>query len=108
LAAGALALLCACDAAGNQFAVFDPDVAVLRAELRLCEKTVPMEREGQGLTARMDIDCEGSGAIVLTLRDGRSATCPIGYVTPGAMQNFNFIVEGDRCNAVLPGGMRDK
>jgi hypothetical protein len=45
----------------------------------------------------MAISCEGSGKIMVQLKDGSVASCHIGYVTPGMEQKFEFVIKDGAC-----------
>jgi hypothetical protein len=63
---------------------------VTAAELTLCGAEVPLRRSGRQLALSKVLNCEGSGHIRLHYKSGRRYDCIVGYVTPGAVQNFTF------------------
>ena len=77
--------------------VVDREGSVARAELVLCGKRLPLRREGSSLSANFQVTCEGSGSVLLHLNGGGTASCLIGYVTPGANQVFEYTVENRQC-----------
>ncbi len=84
----------------DSFMVEDPQGMIVGGELVLCEAVTPLEKVGEDWHANLHVDCEGSGEILLVLADGREAVCETGYVTPGALQDFLFRLEGGDCVAV--------
>ena len=75
---------------GNSFTVADENAVLRSAQLVLCSTTIPLERHDGRFTATRQIDCEGSGYILLTEASGEQRQCVVGYVTPGAKQEFTF------------------
>lgn len=92
-----LPLVEGCDRVDNTFKVTDPGGAVAAAELRLCGSQVKLTQSNHQFGGATAVTCEGEGEILVHLSDGRETSCHIGYVTPGAKQNFEFIVEGAQC-----------
>ena len=88
-------LVIGCERSPNSFTVHAP--GAVSAELRLCGEAVGLARSGDTLSVTHAIRCEGEGTIAVHFPDRPSASCHIGYVTPGAVQNFRFKVDGDRC-----------
>jgi len=84
-----------CDRAANTFEVNAPDAG--SAELQLCGKATSLERSGDKLTVTRAISCEGDGVITVHFPNRPPVSCPIGYVTPGAVQNFRFKVDDGQC-----------
>ena len=74
----------------NSFTIEDENGVVTSAQLVLCGASTPFERQNGRFTAIRQIDCEGSGYIQLTDRDGDQRQCVVGYVTPAAEQNFTY------------------
>jgi hypothetical protein len=58
-------------------------------------------RSDDQIGGKARITCEGTGVILVRLTDGYETVCHIGYVTPGAVQHFEFVVEGSQCSAEL-------
>jgi len=81
----------------NTFSVSDPTGRIVGADLRLCGAVQPLHRFDQVFTAEVPITCEGDGEVRLHFADGKQASCVVGYVTPGAVQHFNFEVNGNEC-----------
>jgi hypothetical protein len=63
----------------------------------LCDQEIPLTARGEHLTAAVPITCEGVGEARLSLGDGATATCQIGYVSPGLDQEFSFALERGEC-----------
>jgi len=84
----------------DSFMVEDPQGQITGGALHLCEKVVPLDQVGEDWHANMHVDCEGRGEIRLVLADGEEATCEVGYVTPGALQDFLFRLEDGACVSV--------
>ena len=93
-----LTLLHACSSVSNDFLIVDSDHSVTEARLHLCGADRPLVRHGNNFRLSFNIRCEGEGEIIVTLSDGSSLSCKIGYVTPGARQKFDFIIENRRCD----------
>jgi hypothetical protein len=89
-------LMAGCERAVNSFEVHTPGAA--SAELQLCGRLTSLEPSGGKLTATRAISCEGEGAIIVRFPNQPPVRCPIGYVTPGAVQSFRFNVDGDGCS----------
>ena len=85
----------ACGGAPNTFRV-KADRNVASAELRLCGKNKHLQRLGDSFVGAQIVTCEGGGVIVIR-SENRPTTCILGYVTPGAPQDFSFVVEDGIC-----------
>lgn len=93
-----LALLGAsCTATENEFIIHDPENAILSAELRLCGQRLELARHQDAVRAKVPVRCEGAGSVLLELSGGAETVCPIGYVTPGATQAFEFAISDGAC-----------
>jgi len=95
-----LLLLAGCSPVRNTFevdAAASPDAV---ATLALCGKETPLNRSGQRLRVAFPITCEGHGEVRVQFEDGGRATCGVGYVTPGAVQDFRFRVHDGRCDPI--------
>jgi hypothetical protein len=91
-------LLTACFNATNYFNVRDPSGEVVSAELQLCRKSKPLIQHGDSFKGQMGISCEGSGKIVVRLKDGTETRCPVGYVTPGMESTFEYVIKDGACS----------
>lgn len=89
--------LSSCQKVSNEFVVRDPEMVVSSAELRLCGNRLNLDRSENELRGTMTITCEGEGSILVRFLDGNETTCRIGYVTPGAQQTFEFVIEDGQC-----------
>jgi hypothetical protein len=89
--------LSSCKKIDNEFIVRDPGGAVSSAELRLCGKRLNLDKSGGEMRGKMTITCEGEGSVLVRLGDDKETFCRIGYVTPGAAQKFEFVVEDGQC-----------
>lgn len=89
-------LAAGCDRAANTFEV--RAVGATSADLTLCGQSTPLQRTDGKFTGTLPIRCEGDGAIKVNFPDRPSVSCPIGYVTPGAVQSFKFEVDNGRCD----------
>ncbi len=67
------------------------------AVLMLCGKETDLARQGDMLTVALPIICEGDGEVRVRLTSGRQVTCQVGYVTPGAMQSFSYLLHEGAC-----------
>lgn len=83
-------VLSACSTVENTFVVEDEQKSIVAATLVLCGSVTPLQRRGDRLVVSQSIDCEGSGHIRLRYASGDEHNCPVGYVTPGAEQNFTY------------------
>ena len=86
-----------CQRVNNYFTVQSPSAEIASAELQLCRKDQPLIQSGTSFKGQMAIDCEGSGKIMVQLKDGSVASCHIGYVTPGMEQKFEFVIKDGAC-----------
>ena len=101
LAFATLLALAACSAVENTFTVQDEKGAVTAADLVLCGSTTPLKRSNGRFTLSMPIDCEGDGRIRLTHASGHEQDCLVGYVTPGAKQDFRFRASEAECQPLV-------
>jgi hypothetical protein len=92
-----LAALSGCERANGIFTITDPQGSVASAELRLCGSRLKLIRSDHRFSATKSVGCEGEGDILVRLSDGRETVCHIGYVTPGAKQDFEFVIERGQC-----------
>jgi hypothetical protein len=51
---------------------------------------------GDRFVGTRGISCEGDGEIIVS-QGGSTVRCVVGYVTPGAVQDFSFVVENGSC-----------
>jgi len=93
-----------CSRVENTFEIDDPSGSVTSAELRLCGSRVMLNRSGVQFRGSQRARCEDDGVIAVRLSDGSETSCPIGYVTAGAAQDFKFVVEKSQCRVVLDAG----
>jgi|GEM_PF-2943849 hypothetical protein len=98
MALGAAAvLLCGCTPA-NRFEVIDPDGAATAARLELCNRSSrEVPRRKDRFEIRIPADCRGSGRIVVSLADGRTAVCPIRLVAEGLNAWYRYRLENGAC-----------
>lgn len=89
--------LAACSGAESTFSVKDEHGLVTAARLELCGSEASLQRRNGQFTARKTVDCESSGRIRLTHASGAQHDCLIGYVTPGAEQDWTFRATGSGC-----------
>ena len=90
-------LLIGCQRVNNHFIVSSHSGEVSSAELQLCRKSQPLIQSDTNFEGQMAIDCEGSGKVMIRLKDGSVANCHIGYVTPGMEQKFEFVLKDGAC-----------
>lgn len=95
-----LLILAACRDVPNTFEVEVRDPNVTTALLRLCGSETNLSKAVDRFAGVQDISCESAGEIVVSFSDRQPVTCPIGYVTPGAVQKFRFVIEGGKCQPV--------
>lgn len=95
-----LLLLASCSPVRNTFEVDTPASPGAVATLALCGKETPLDRSGQRLRVAFPITCEGHGEVLVQFQDGSRTTCGVGYVTPGAIQDFRFRVRDGRCDPI--------
>lgn len=101
LAFATLLALAACSTVENTFTVEDEKGAVKAADLVLCGSTTPLQRSDGRYSISKPIDCEGEGHIRLTYASGHERECLVGYVTPGAKQDFRFRASETECQPVI-------
>ena len=97
----ALLALVGCSAVENSFTVESEKGAVTAADLSLCGSSTPLERLDGSFTVSKPIGCEGSGHIRLTYASGHEQDCLVGYVTPGAKQDFRFRASEAGCQPLV-------
>lgn len=97
LAFAILMLVSGCSRVPNSFVVEDQNRAVASAKLVLCGSETPFERTGDRLVVSKRIECEGSGLVRLRYASGEEHECVVGYVTPGAVQDFTFRATKNGC-----------
>lgn len=81
----------------NHFIIHDPDNEIASATLRLCGKEVDLTRRGHQVRGTLPISCEGSGDILVELKDDGSTSCPVGYVTSGLEITFDYEIVDGKC-----------
>jgi hypothetical protein len=86
-----------CTKERNAFTVDDPQGVVARADLHLCSSSVQLARHDKRFSGDQPADCEGDGEVLLHLSNGRTISCPIGYVTGDLGQRFDFVVKNGEC-----------
>jgi len=101
LALAALLALAACSAVANTFTVEDEKGTVTAANLVICGSTTPLVRTDGNFSVSKLIDCEGEGRIRLTYASGHEGECLVGYVTPGAKQDFRFRASETECRPLI-------
>ncbi len=92
------ATVAACSDVPNTFNV-KSNRMVTSADLRLCGKEKRLHKLGDSFVGAQRITCEGEGQIIVR-SDRAPVTCVVGYVTPGAVQDFSFLVEAGSCRPV--------
>jgi hypothetical protein len=90
-------LLSSCKKVDNEFTIHDQEGEIFSAELRLCGKRLQLAKSEGKVRGTMAITCEGAGSILISLSNGSKTTCPIGYVTPGIEQTFEFAIKNGQC-----------
>ena len=98
---GCAILLIGCQRVNNYFTLRSPSGEIVSAELQLCRKSQPLMQSGASFNGQMAISCEGSGKIMVRLKDGSVASCHIGYVTPGMEQKFEFVIKNGACGSAM-------
>ncbi len=89
--------LASCTTTSDSFTVADPDGLAVSAVLELDGDVLPLARDRDGFLATRPIRRDAHGRIRVIYADGRQTDCPIGYVTPGAAQRWNFRLTPARC-----------
>ena len=87
----------ACTQTYNDFTVHDPDERIDSTQIRLCETKAAMIRTEDKLTARVPIVCEGSGDILVKMKDDSLIICEIGYVASGLDFVRNYEITEGNC-----------
>ena len=94
-----LLVVAACSPTGDYFSVANPDDSIGSVEVHICEEVFELPEREVRFSDHINIDCEGSGEVQVSMRDGREITCIIGYVTPGASQHFGFEINDGECQS---------
>jgi len=95
-------LLCAvalvsCTGKSDTFTIADPNGLAKSAVLELDGHVQSLTRNSKRLSAVRQIRRDAHGRILITYADGRTVDCPIGYVTPGAAQRWDFRLTPTAC-----------
>lgn len=93
--------LVGCSRVENSFTVEDEGRTIAVADLVLCDSTTPLKRVDGRFVVSKPISCEGEGYIRLTYASGQEKECRIGYVTPGAKQDFRFRAGESKCQPLI-------
>lgn len=94
------AALAACVPAKNSVDIVTSGSPNASGVVDLCDEETPLTVRGDHLIAAVPITCEEVGEARLRLGNGASATCQIGYVTPGVGQEFYFVLQHGECTPV--------
>ena len=92
-----LPALAGCNRVENRFTIDDPEGRIASAQIQLCGSTTKLDQTGNRFTASQAITCEGEGDILVQLADTQEISCHIGYVTPGAEDEFKFEIKDSQC-----------
>jgi hypothetical protein len=92
-----LVLVACSPGTSDSFDVRIADGAAMTATLKLCGEEVALVRKGDHFTGTRRTRCEGGGEIVVAFSDRPPVSCNVGYVTPGAAQDFSYVVQGGAC-----------
>jgi len=92
-----VAALASCTGKSDTFTVADPDSLAKSAVLQLDRHAQSLARDGKRLSTVRQIRRDAHGRILITYADGRKVDCPIGYVTQGAMQRWDFRLSPTAC-----------
>lgn len=65
----------------------------------LCGQSTDLTRTGEQFKGVVPVRCEGDGIIKVRFPNQQAVNCTVGYVTPGAVQNFKFRVENGGCGS---------
>lgn len=95
-------LLCAvaltsCTGKSDTFTVADPNGLAKSAVLQLDGHAQSLTRFSKRLTTVREIRRDAHGRMLITYADGRKVDCLIGYVTPGALQQWDFRLTPTTC-----------
>lgn len=90
-------LLEGCGAVSNTFVVNDPEGQARAAEVELCGTSTILPASYRGFRGAVPISCEGGGKVLVRFENGRETTCVVGYVTPGAEQQFDYLISDGKC-----------
>lgn len=89
--------LSGCSNVENTFIVTDAEQNIVSADLKLCNSVTPLQRSGERWSVTTPIECEGSGKISIKYASSEEETCIVDYVTPAAVQSFEFQVTENGC-----------
>jgi hypothetical protein len=90
-------LSAACANSRNDFIMQDSNAEVASAELQLCGEKRPLEKVGTEFKGHLYVSCEGSGKIIVRLKNNTETSCLIGYVTFGMVDTFEFEIKDGKC-----------
>ncbi|QJB68608.1 hypothetical protein [Parasphingorhabdus halotolerans] len=89
------------------FACSDPDPGAFEVEvldgtaqgavLTLYNVSTDMRKSDNGFVGERVTPTDGSGEILVNMRDGSLINCSIGYVTHGLSYQMKYRIEGGRC-----------
>lgn len=92
--------LASCRGEPDTFIVDDPTGLAKSAALQMDGDDQLLERNGKRFSAARRIGRDADGKIQVLYADGRMFDCPIGYVTPGAAQHWNFRLTPTGCESL--------
>ena len=92
--------LASCNAEPDTFTVDDPNGFAKSAVLQLDGDGQPLGFRDGRFSATRRIGRDADGRIHVLYADGRTVDCPIGYVTPGAEQHWNFRLTKTTCESL--------
>ena len=89
--------LMACTQAESRLVVEDQQKNRETATLVLCGSETPLQRTGDQLAVCKVVQCEGDGHIERQYSSDDGLECVVGYVMPGAVQNFTIRATDSGC-----------
>ena len=89
--------LTSCTGKSGTFTVAGPNGLAKSAVLERDGHVQLLTRNSKRLSAVRQIRRDADGRILIPYADGRTVDCPIGYVTPGAAQRWNFRLTRTAC-----------
>lgn len=95
-----LVALKSCTRKPDTFTVIDPDDLAKSAVLKIDGSDQSLEREGKSLSMTRWIGRGAHGRIQVIYSGDREVDCPIGYVTPGVPQKWNFRLTTTGCEVI--------
>ena len=81
-----------------EYRVLSHDGEIAAATLMLCDREIPLQRDGSVWKTRTQASCEGGGVMLVQLADGSAVSCSGDYVTPDMRDaTFGYVASSTGC-----------